>query len=79
MNIWNNVGSLLIGTLGTNISETRIQIHFFFFQETEFEDVVCKMAVFCLGLTQWHNEQKDPAVKMRKGAVGMGKLYTYRA
>ena len=42
--ICTNAGVLLIGTLGTNFSETLIEIITFFIQETAFGSVVCETA-----------------------------------
>ena len=42
--IWTNAGILLIGPLGTNISEILIEILTFSFIENAFESVVCETA-----------------------------------
>ena len=41
---WSNVGTLLIGPLGTNFSEMLIEIHTFSFPDNLFENVIRKMA-----------------------------------
>ena len=54
--IWTIAGILLIGTLGTNLSEILIGNSNIFIQENAFENVVCEMASICLGLnvlTHW--------------------------
>ena len=38
---WTNAGLLLIGPLGTNLSDILIKIHTFSFMEMNFENVVC--------------------------------------
>ena len=48
--IWTNAKILLIGPLGTHVSETLIEIHSFSFQENEFEMSSGKGRPFCLGL-----------------------------
>ena len=50
--IWTNDGILLIGTLGTNVSEIWIEILTFLFKKIRFENVVCEMASICLGLNE---------------------------
>ena len=42
--IWTNAGILLIGTLGTNLSEIFIENSYIFIKENPFENVVWKMA-----------------------------------
>ena len=54
--IWTNAGILLIGPLGTNFSETVIEIHTFSFQTMDLKISSAKGRLFCLGL----NELKDP-------------------
>ena len=50
-NIWNNDEILLIWPLGTNFSDMLFKIHIFIFiQENPFENVIWKLAAFCLGL-----------------------------
>ena len=49
--IWTNAGILLIGPLGTNFSETLIEILTFSFKQNAYESVVCETAVICLGLS----------------------------
>ena len=48
--IWTNAGILLIGPLGTNLSEMAIAIHTFFIKENAFENIVYEMATICLCL-----------------------------
>ena len=43
--IWTNAGILLIGPLGTHLSEILIGNSYIFIQENVFENVVCQMAV----------------------------------
>ena len=42
--IWTSAGILLIGLLGTNVSEIFSRIQAFFIQENASENVVCEMA-----------------------------------
>ena len=42
--IWTNAEILLIGPLGTNVSEILIEILIFSFKKMRFESVVCEMA-----------------------------------
>ena len=42
--IWTNAGILLIGPLGTSLSEISIEIHTFSFKKNAFKNVVCRMA-----------------------------------
>ena len=54
--IWTNAGILLIGTLGTNVSEILIAIHTFLFKKMRFKISSAKWQPFCLGLnvfTHW--------------------------
>ena len=48
--IWTNAGILLIGPLGTNVSETLIKIHTFSFQKMHLKMSSGKWRPFCLGL-----------------------------
>ena len=48
--IWTNAGILLIGPLGTNISEIIIEIHTFTFKKMHFETSSGKWRPFCIGL-----------------------------
>ena len=46
--IWTNAGILLIGTLGTNFSETWIKYIFFFIRKNGFENDSKLAAIFVL-------------------------------
>ena len=48
--IWNNAGILFIGPLGTNVSETLIEIHTFSFTKMRLKVSSAKWGPFCLGL-----------------------------
>ena len=48
--IWTNDGILLIGPLGTNISEILSEIHTFSFKKMHFKTSSAKWRPFCLGL-----------------------------
>ena len=48
--IWNNVGILLIGLLGTNFSENQIEIRTFSFKKMRLKMSSGKWRPFCLGL-----------------------------
>ena len=48
--IWTNAGILLIGTLGTNFSETLIEIRIFSFKKMGLNVSSAKWRPFCLGL-----------------------------
>ena len=48
--IWTNAGILLIGPLGTNFSETLIEIHTFSFMKMYLKWSSVKWRPFCLGL-----------------------------
>ena len=48
--IWNNVGKLLIGPLGTNFSEISIEIQLFSFKKMHLKMSSAKWRPFCLGL-----------------------------
>ena len=48
--IWNNAGILLIGPLGTNISEILIEINAFSFKKMHLKTSSAKRRPFCLGL-----------------------------
>ena len=48
--IWTNAGILLVGTLGTNISEFLIVIHTFSFNKIHLKMSSAKWHPFCLGL-----------------------------
>ena len=55
-NIWTNPGILLIGTLGTNLSEILSEIHTFSFKKMHLKTLSAKRQPFCLGLnvlTHW--------------------------
>ena len=58
--IWTNAGILLIGPLGTNFSETVIEIHTFSFKKMHLKISSAKWRLFCLGL----NELRDVAWRM---------------
>ena len=49
--ILTNAGILLIGPLGTNLSEILIEITYIFIKENAFENVVRKKRPFCHGLS----------------------------
>ena len=48
--IWTNAGILLIGPLGTNLSEILIEIHAFSFKKMHLKTSSGKWPPFCLGL-----------------------------
>ena len=48
--IWTNVGILLIGPLGTNLSEILSEIHTFSLKKMNFKMSSAKWRPFCLGL-----------------------------
>ena len=48
--IWTNAGILLIGPLGTNVSENLIEIHAFSFKQVHLKMASGKWRPFCLGL-----------------------------
>ena len=48
--IWTNVGILLIGLLGTNLSEIQIKIYTFSFKKMHLKMLYGKQRPFCLGL-----------------------------
>ena len=48
--IWTNAGILLIRSLGTNLSETLIEIHAFSFEKIHLKMSSAKRRLFCLGL-----------------------------
>ena len=48
--IWTNAGILLIWPLGTNFSETLIEIHIFSFKKMHLKMSSGKWRPFCLGL-----------------------------
>ena len=50
--IWTNAGILLIGLLGTNFSETLIEIHIFSFKKMRLKVSSAKWRPFCLGLNR---------------------------
>ena len=50
--IWTNAGILLIGPLGTNFSETVIEIHIFSFKKMHLKISSAKWRLFCLGLNE---------------------------
>ena len=66
--IWTNAGILLIGPLGTNLSEILIQIYTFSFKKMHLKMSVGKWRPFCLGLN---------VLKLR-GLIHPGKLSKYR-
>ena len=58
--IWTNAGILLIGPLGTNLSEMLIEIHTFSFKKIHLKMSSGKWRPFCLGLNvliQWTVKQ----------------------
>ena len=66
--IWTIAGILLIGTLGTNLSEILIGNSNIFIPENAFENVVCRMESICLGLnvlTHVHSSKKESTVDSR--------------
>ena len=50
--IWTNAGILLIGPLGTNLSEILIGIRIFWIKEMQLEMSFAKWCPFCLGLNK---------------------------
>ena len=48
--IWTNAGILLIGTLGTNLSDILIEIHIFSFKKMRLKVSSAKWRPFCFGL-----------------------------
>ena len=50
--IWTNAGILSIGPLGTNVSETLIEIHTFSFKKMHLKMSSGKWRPFCLGLNE---------------------------
>ena len=54
---WTNVGILLIGPLGTNISDMSIKIHIFSFKKIHLKMVSGKWRPFCLSLNVLRNHQ----------------------
>ena len=50
--IWNNAGILLIGPLGTNLSEILIEIQAFSFKKKYLKVLSAKWRPFCLGLNE---------------------------
>ena len=48
--IWTNAGILLIGPLGTNVSEILIEIHIFSFKKMHFKMLSGKWQPFCFSL-----------------------------
>ena len=54
--IWTNAGILLIGPLGTNVSEILIEIHTFSFKKMHFKMSSGKWRPFCLGLNVLIND-----------------------
>ena len=50
--IWTNAGILLIGLLGTNVSEILIKIHTFSFKKTHLKIPFAKWRPFCLRLNE---------------------------
>ena len=55
---WNNVGILLIGSLGTNFSEMLIAIHTFSLKKINLKMLSGKWQPFCLGLNVLMNNKK---------------------
>ena len=53
--IWTNAGILLIGPLGTNLSEILIEIHAFSFKKMHLKTSSGKWPPFCLGLNVLRN------------------------
>ena len=51
--IWTNAGILLIGLLGTNVSEILIQIQTFSFKKTDLKVSSAKWWPFCLSVLSW--------------------------
>ena len=50
--IWTNAGILLIGTLGTNVSDILSQIHIFLFRKMHFKRFLTAWWAFCLRLNE---------------------------
>ena len=50
--IWTNAGFLLIGPLGTNVSEILIEILTFSFKKMRLKVSSAKWRLFCLGLNE---------------------------
>ena len=61
--IWTNAGILLIGPLGTNISEISIEILTFSFKKMHLELSSGKGHPFCLGLNVLRNKLRSYSVK----------------
>ena len=72
--IWSNAGILLIGPLGTNLSEILIEIPTILIQENAFESVVCEMASICLGLNVL-NRTATNCMILKTGSQLEGKKY----
>ena len=59
---WTNVGILLIGPLGTNLSDMLIEIHIFSFKKIHLKMSYGKWRPFCLGLNVFNERQGKPGV-----------------
>ena len=57
---WTNAEILLIGPLGTNVSEILIGIQTFLFKEMQLKMSSAKWCPFCLGPNELKVEQKTP-------------------
>ena len=64
--IWTNAGILLIGSLGTNLSEILIEIHTFSFKKMHLKISSGKWCPFCVGL----NVLNIPNIKLCRPHVG---------
>ena len=61
--IWTNAGILLIGPLGTYVSETLIEIHTFSFKKMHLKMSPGKWRPFCLGLNAFISVDKCDLMK----------------
>ena len=59
--IWTNAGILLIGPMGTNVSETLIEIHTFSFKKMHLKMSSGKWRPFCLGLNVLTLNMRGPS------------------
>ena len=62
--IWTNAGTLLIGTLGTNLNQILSDIHIFSFREMYLKMSYGKWKPFCLDFNMWIKYDALPVYKI---------------
>ena len=78
-NIWTNAGILLIGTLGTNFSETLSKIHTFSFKKIYLKTSSAKRRPFCLGLNVLTHWGRDKMAAIFQTTFSWMKIYEFRS